>query len=401
MWWTVCPFISVDSIDIDTYDMYYYDRPPLPGSTAPSGAAGQDPLAGSRRDFYAVGPLTTGASVANVIGPAPPPSRPAAVGLCQVVPGHVGARQPVYTSGGPLEAGALALRGEFVALVYSSAHGRVVACKAWVVAAGPGPLCRVETDKGQFVVSPGARLGLRVNGTKGASAPVLSLSEGRRLLPCVVGSTTSGYARVSLQDGVGGQGLLHRMVASEAYGVEVEGLAVHHENERPLDCRPENLRVMTPGDHARLHAERAVSRGVHPFQRRNRRERARRSDRAAGDRAAVPPHREERAKLLALGHRVRDVGLDVRGLVGSSGDADGFSSIDPRAVERAFGSVDAFVAALDAENHAVVRVSDPYVGERFAVVHSTSSGVVEGAPIAIWPVGDASSLGSGVFLYGL
>lgn len=49
---------------------------------------------------------------------------------------------------------------------------------------------------------------------------------------------------------------LHRYVYEQAHGPIAEGLIVHHVNGDPLDNRVENLRAMTPAEHARLHNDR-------------------------------------------------------------------------------------------------------------------------------------------------
>ena len=50
--------------------------------------------------------------------------------------------------------------------------------------------------------------------------------------------------------------LVHRLVAIAEHGVdEVVGKVVHHRNSIPWDNRPENLEVLSRGEHARHHYE--------------------------------------------------------------------------------------------------------------------------------------------------
>jgi len=51
-----------------------------------------------------------------------------------------------------------------------------------------------------------------------------------------------------------GEVRLHRLLAVALYGFEaVAGRQVHHANRIPWDNRPENLRLLTPSEHSRLH----------------------------------------------------------------------------------------------------------------------------------------------------
>lgn len=64
-----------------------------------------------------------------------------------------------------------------------------------------------------------------------------------------------GYARIGLNTGSKYEQLsVHRLVAIAEYGLdEVSNKIVHHVNGCPYDNRPENLEVMTQGEHIRLH----------------------------------------------------------------------------------------------------------------------------------------------------
>lgn len=65
-------------------------------------------------------------------------------------------------------------------------------------------------------------------------------------------TATGGYEIIH---GDGSSIPVHRLVAVAEYGIDaVKGMHVHHKNNIPWDNRPENLQLLTPAEHTRLHS---------------------------------------------------------------------------------------------------------------------------------------------------
>lgn len=61
----------------------------------------------------------------------------------------------------------------------------------------------------------------------------------------------NGYARKRVGNK---EPLVHRLIAEKILGRKLrKGEEVHHKNKNRRDNRPENLEVMSKGDHIRLH----------------------------------------------------------------------------------------------------------------------------------------------------
>ena len=53
---------------------------------------------------------------------------------------------------------------------------------------------------------------------------------------------------------------VHRLLAVAEYGLdEIKGMDVHHRNGIPWDNRPENIELLTPGEHRSLHGKEKTS----------------------------------------------------------------------------------------------------------------------------------------------
>src|SRR5205807_7151541 len=75
-----------------------------------------------------------------------------------------------------------------------------------------------------------------------------------------------GHLRVHLRDGMKGKQFLHRLVAHDVMGINLEGLIVHHRDDDRDNNDPSNLEVMTQAEHAALHGRSLAALGVHVFQ---------------------------------------------------------------------------------------------------------------------------------------
>jgi len=57
---------------------------------------------------------------------------------------------------------------------------------------------------------------------------------------------------------------VHRLLAVAKYGFdEIKGMDVHHKNEHRMDNRPDNIELLTPGEHMRHHGEKQADKMDH------------------------------------------------------------------------------------------------------------------------------------------
>jgi ribonucleoside-diphosphate reductase alpha chain len=170
--------------------------------------------------------------------------------------------QCVYTENGPVPVIELASRESFIALSYDPPAGRYKAkrAKAWL--AGRKNVVRITTDKGAFDVTDDhpVKLSSGPYVLAGALTPGMSLFAGSV-------DTQQGYLRVHLRDGRKGKDRLHRLIATDVLGVDLEGKVVHHKDGNKLNNSIENLEITTQSDHAAQHNNEAVDAGSHAFQR--------------------------------------------------------------------------------------------------------------------------------------
>lgn len=333
--------------------------------------------------------------------------------------GVVAGDQPIYTAGGPMPAAELVGAVGFICLIHDPALGRYAARRAYVVPSGDGPIVSLRTDKGRFRVSPTASCGISPKGYCLAS----DLLDGRRLFACTV-DVSVGYPRVGLRDGKKGKKHLHRLVAEDVMGVQKKHV-IHHINEDKNDCRVVNLRpYASQSEHVREHMRELVERGEHPFQKRSypkwgadnpmhkggalwkdkersRQYRAQKRQEMM-DRDPVKLQRKAvQRRLLNIGHTIRDAGCTfdtmdeyltahekVIGWIGNK-------RLKREGLLREFGSISAYNAALDQENHRISSVTDEGWGPRYAILVS-GAGPGESYPVVLWPIGLAGMIGSGV-----
>lgn len=335
----------------------------------------------------------------------------------------VGAEQPVYTAVGARKARDL-VGEEIVVLVHDPGKGRYAARRAWVVPAGHGPLARITANGDDFIVGASARMGLAQGGRE--SLP--KLDRGRRLFACCT-YQADGYVRVNLRTGAQGKEKLHRLVAADVLGLDIDGYSVHHVDEDKLNNAPSNLLLTSQAEHAAIHAARQVEQGIHPFQlnsypkpgasnpmhrdadfwkdeKKVKRYRRKQRERMADRDPRKMQEKAVRRNALNTGHKIRDAGYvfetmadylwaheEVIGRIGTRQ-----KKID--SLNRLFGGIEGFNEALDAENHHLDGIEDAGDGERYAIVVSSAGGPpLQSLPVVIWPMGATSPFGSGIVIY--
>jgi len=169
--------------------------------------------------------------------------------------------QRVYTESGPVAVEELAQREGFITLSFDPPANRYKAKRARAWLAGRKRVVRVETDKGQFDLSFDHPVKL----SSGEYVRAGDLKEGQSLFACSIDSQ-HGHVRVHLRDGQKGKEFLHRLVAGDVLGHDLEGLVVHHRDGDKGNNAPDNLEVMTQAQHAALHGRETALRGEHIFQ---------------------------------------------------------------------------------------------------------------------------------------
>lgn len=290
--------------------------------------------------------------------------------------------QRVYTASGPVAVKDLA-EGDrpFVVLSYDPPAGRYKAKAATAWVAGRKRVVRVVTDKGEFDVTHDHPVKL----STGEYTHAGTLRPGQSLFACAI-DMAHGHLRVHLRDGRKGKEFFHRLVASDVMLADIEGMAVHHVDENPLNNDPSNLEVKTHADHARDHNNDRVIEGSHIFQlARFSHDRERNGMHASAsfwhDAERVNAYAEKQASILAESGRapaMQDLAAEQKMLntafrvlnAGRSIDtfeeyASGRSAVVGRVASKSklrrqivnrFGSYAAFVKAVAANNHRVVRV---------------------------------------------
>src|SRR5262249_15245779 len=125
----------------------------------------------------------------------------------------------VYTATGPVPVRDLAEAGEdFVALSYDPPAGRYKAKTARAWYAGRKIVVRVSTDKGWFDLSYDHPV--RLSNHRVCRA--VDLETGMSLFACAV-DRQHGHLRVHLRDGMKGKTFLHRLIAHDVMGEDLEG----------------------------------------------------------------------------------------------------------------------------------------------------------------------------------
>lgn len=175
--------------------------------------------------------------------------------------------QLVYTEKGPKTAKELADKGDdFITLSYDPPAGRVKAKWARAWKSGQKPLVCVKTDKGEFKVSYDHPFRL----ADGSVVRAYGLKNWMRLhaVSLKEHSSGKGYVHVALNRGRhADRELLHRLIAQDICGCEIDGKVIHHIDNDPTNNSPTNLQLMeSQSPHASHHANELVAKGEHPFQ---------------------------------------------------------------------------------------------------------------------------------------
>jgi len=289
--------------------------------------------------------------------------------------------QRVYTATGPVAVEELAKRESFVAVSYDPPAGRYKAKRARAWQAGVKNVVRVVTDKGTFEVTDDHPVKL----STGEYVHAGKLRAGHSLFACAI-DMQHGHLRVHLRDGRKGKEFLHRLVASDVMGLDIEGLSVHHKDGNRHNNEPSNLETMLQSEHAREHNLDRVAEGSHLFQT----EQFPKSGAANGMHATSPFWQDEQKvaayrelqgdilaqsgraplmqeyaaeqkmlnrafKVLNAGYAIDTFEQYVTALPKVIGRVDSKEGLRRRIVNR-FGSYENFVKAVAANNHRVVSV---------------------------------------------
>jgi ribonucleoside-diphosphate reductase alpha chain len=239
--------------------------------------------------------------------------------------------------------------------------------------------------------------------------------------------TQQGYLRVHLRDGRKGKDRLHRLIATDVLGVDLEGKVVHHKDGNKLNNSIENLEIITQSEHAAQHNNEAVDAGSHVFQTRKFpkngvRNGMHRSSRFYTNPTKVEAYQKKQGDLLApraakmqplaARQRMINLGFKVLNRGGSISTFEDYHQgrkhfISPLGgskkdaldtIERYFGSFDKFRQEVTASNHRVVSVTEIGVMDVYDVevecptADDKSPGT--GHNFLIWP--DWENTGSGI-----
>jgi ribonucleoside-diphosphate reductase alpha chain len=168
----------------------------------------------------------------------------------------------VYTERGPIPVKQLAESGEdFITLSYDPPAGRYKAKTARAWHAGRKLVVRISTDIGWFDLTYDHPVRLADHSVCRAG----ELVTGTALFACAI-DKQHNHLRVHLRDGMKGKQFLHRLIAHDVMGFDLEGKIVHHLDGDRRNNHPSNLEVMTQAEHAALHGRELAAVGAHVFQ---------------------------------------------------------------------------------------------------------------------------------------
>ena len=210
-------------------------------------------------------------------------------------------RQPVYTVSGPVPVSSLV--GQPFLGITRDPSGSLQPCWLQADRTDPGDVIGVDTRVGPFRLAPDAEI---VADAAGLVLPlrVVRSADGRTVHIWPVSRHVKGYAWIwRRKHGKMIRELLHRCVARDVMGFDIEGRTVHHVNGVKTDSRPENLQVLSRSEHASLHYQETAALGLDPFAPRPERPR-----RTAPDR---PPITSRRHTPLARPTRIEETGRCV------------------------------------------------------------------------------------------
>jgi len=294
--------------------------------------------------------------------------------------------QMVYTATGPISVKKLADNGEdFVIFSYDPPARRY---KAKTARAWKQPfkkqLVQIRTDKGSFKLSADHPVRL----STGSFVEAGQLTAGQSLFAGTISYTHDGYLRIGLKDGLKTKARLHRLVAEDILGKDITGMSVHHIDENPFNNTPSNLDVMTQSEHATLHGRRTAELGNHIFQHKSfprsgadnpmhsESDFWNDADRVVaykglqskillndGDRASKMQHAAAQQKMLNTAFKILNSGYSIDNfedyVAGRKELMGHIPSIKKlrETIDQRFGSYDAFLRQVAANNHRVIEVS--------------------------------------------
>lgn len=152
----------------------------------------------------------------------------------------------------------------FIVISYDKKDKRYKAKWATASKAGFKKMVIVHTDKGKFKLSEDHQIILRDDYNNFIQAG--KLKPGMSLMPCSIYKDPGGYYRVNLRDGNKGKILMHRLVAKDILGININGKIIHHKDENILNNNPLNLVDMSQSKHAYHHGKQKSMKNRHHFQ---------------------------------------------------------------------------------------------------------------------------------------
>jgi ribonucleotide reductase alpha subunit len=170
--------------------------------------------------------------------------------------------QYIYTESGPIKVKDLTNKPNgFICISYDPPSKRFKLKRAFAYPSGKKQILKVITDKGEFLVSEDHPFKL----SHGEAILAKNLKKGQSLFACSI-DFSSQYLRLSLHDGNKGKEHIHRLVAKDIMGQNIENKTIHHKDKNIYNNQESNLEIMSRSEHSALHSNESVTNQTHVFQ---------------------------------------------------------------------------------------------------------------------------------------